>query len=457
MKGQFTEHFVESGQANLQRISLALSQGAIARARQLINEDFTAPDIAHVLSSVPPKQRDILWNLVETEELAADVLAHLGEEERSEIVARLEPLQLNSLIESFEIDDKVDLLQELPESVIEEVLLSMDSQDRQRVVDVLSYDEDSAGGLMNTDVVTIRPDITIDVALRYIRRYRELPPMTDNLWVLNRRDEFIGQVSLSKILISDPSTTIREIMETEIEPLVVSTHEDEVAQRFERLDLVSAPVVALDGKLLGRITIDDVVDVIRSSADHSLMSQAGLDEDEDIFAPLIRTIRRRSIWLGINLLTAFLASAVIGMFEATLEQVIALAILMPVVASMGGIAGTQALTIAIRGMAIGRIGPANRNALVSREAVIGAANGVLWSSIVGTAAFLWFGDATLGYVIALAITVNLVVAALIGSLLPGYLKIRKIDPALAGGVILTTVTDVVGFFCFLGIATLVYA
>ena len=457
MKGQFTEHFVESGQANLQRISLALSQGAIARARQLINEDFTAPDIAHVLSSVPPKQRDILWNLVETEELAADVLAHLGEEERSEIVARLEPPQLNSLIESFEIDDKVDLLQELPESVIEEVLLSMDSQDRQRVVDVLSYDEDSAGGLMNTDVVTIRPDITIDVALRYIRRYRELPPMTDNLWVLNRRDEFIGQVSLSKILISDPSTTIREIMETEIEPLVVSTHEDEVAQRFERLDLVSAPVVALDGKLLGRITIDDVVDVIRSSADHSLMSQAGLDEDEDIFAPLFRTIRRRSIWLGINLLTAFLASAVIGMFEATLEQVIALAILMPVVASMGGIAGTQALTIAIRGMAIGRIGPANRNALVSREAVIGAANGVLWSSIVGTAAFLWFGDATLGYVIALAITVNLVVAALIGSLLPGYLKIRKIDPALAGGVILTTVTDVVGFFCFLGIATLVYA
>ena len=457
MKGQFTEHFVESGQANLQRISLALSQGAIARARQLINEDFTAPDIAHVLSSVPPKQRDILWNLVETEELAADVLAHLGEEERSEIVARLEPLQLNSLIESFEIDDKVDLLQELPESVIEEVLLSMDSQDRQRVVDVLSYDEDSAGGLMNTDVVTIRPDITIDVALRYIRRYRELPPMTDNLWVLNRRDEFIGQVSLSKILVSDPSTTIREIMETEIEPLVVSTHEDEVAQRFERLDLVSAPVVALDGKLLGRITIDDVVDVIRSSADHSLMSQAGLDEDEDIFAPLFRTIRRRSIWLGINLLTAFLASAVIGMFEATLEQVIALAILMPVVASMGGIAGTQALTIAIRGMAIGRIGPANRNALVSREAVIGAANGVLWSSIVGTAAFLWFGDATLGYVIALAITVNLVVAALIGSLLPGYLKMREIDPALAGGVILTTVTDVVGFFCFLGIATLVYA
>ncbi|MDB2619010.1 magnesium transporter [Litoricolaceae bacterium] len=457
MSDAITEIAVESNQANLERINLALSQGAIARARQLINEDLAAPDIAHLLSSVPPKQRTILWNLVEAEELAADVLAYLGEEERSEIVARLEPEELANLIESFEFDDKVDLLQELPESVIEEVLLSMDSQDRQRVEDVLSYDEDSAGGLMNTDVVTVRPDITIDVVLRYIRRYRELPPMTDNLWVVNRRDEFIGQVPISKILISDPNTTIREIMQTEVEPLIVSTHEDEVAQRFERLDLVSAPVVNESGKLLGRITIDDVVDVIRASADHSLMSQAGLDEDEDIFAPLVRTVKRRSVWLGINLLTAFLASGVIGMFEATLEQVVALAILMPVVASMGGIAGTQALTIVIRGMAHGRVGSANIRALVSREVLIGTANGLFWSLVVGFAAFLWFGDFTLGYVIALAIIVNLIVAAVVGTLLPGYLKSLQIDPALAGGVVLTTVTDVVGFFCFLGIATLVYA
>ena len=457
MNEQVTELVAESNQANLERINLALSQGAIARARQLINEDLAAPDIAHLLSSVPPKQRTILWNLVEAEELAADVLAYLGEEERSEIVSRLEPEELANLIESFEFDDKVDLLQELPESVIEEVLLSMDSQDRQRVEDVLSYDEDSAGGLMNTDVVTVRPDITIDVVLRYIRRYRELPPMTDNLWVVNRRDEFIGQVPISKILISDPTTTIREIMETEVEPLIVSTHEDEVAQRFERLDLVSAPVVNENGKLLGRITIDDVVDVIRASADHSLMSQAGLDEDEDIFAPLVRTVRRRSIWLGINLLTAFLASAVIGMFEATLEQVVALASLMPVVASMGGIAGTQALTIVIRGMALGRVGSANIRALLSREVIIGSANGLFWSMIVGLAAYVWFGDFTLGYVIAIAIIVNLIVAALVGTLLPGYLKSMQIDPALAGGVVLTTVTDVVGFFCFLGVATLVYA
>lgn len=457
MSDAITEIAVESNQANLERINLALSQGAIARARQLINEDLAAPDIAHLLSSVPPKQRTILWNLVEAEELAADVLAYLGEEERSEIVARLEPDELANLIESFEFDDKVDLLQELPESVIEEVLLSMDSQDRQRVEDVLSYDEDSAGGLMNTDVVTVRPDITVDVVLRYIRRYRELPPMTDNLWVVNRRDEFIGQVPISKILISDPNTTIREIMQTEVEPLIVSTHEDEVAQRFERLDLVSAPVVNESGKLLGRITIDDVVDVIRASADHSLMSQAGLDEDEDIFAPLVRTVKRRSVWLGINLLTAFLASGVIGMFEATLQQVVALAILMPVVASMGGIAGTQALTIVIRGMALGRVGSANIRALVSREVLIGTANGLFWSLVVGFAAFLWFGDFTLGYVIALAIIVNLIVAAVVGTLLPGYLKSLQIDPALAGGVILTTVTDVVGFFCFLGIATLVYA
>ena len=457
MNEQVTDPILESNQGYLERINLALSQGAIARARQLINEDLAAPDIAHLLSSVPPKQRNILWNLVEAEELAADVLAYLGEEERSEIVARLGPEELANLIESFEFDDKVDLLQELPESVIEEVLLSMDFQDRQRVEDVLSYDEDSAGGLMNTDVVTVRPDITIDVVLRYIRRYRELPPMTDNLWVVNRRNEFIGQAPISKVLISDPTTTIREIMETEVEPLFVSTYEDEVAQRFERLDLVSAPVVSGDGKLLGRITIDDVVDVIRASADHSLMSQAGLDEDEDIFAPLVRTVRRRAIWLGINLLTAFVAAAVIGMFEATIEQVVALAILMPVVASMGGIAGTQALTIVIRGMALGRVGSANIRALVVREVLIGVANGLFWSLIVGLAAFVWFGDHTLGYVIAVAIVINLLVAALVGTLLPGYLKSMRIDPALAGGVVLTTVTDVVGFFCFLGIATLVYA
>ncbi len=457
MNEQVTDPILESNQAYLERINIALSQGAYARARQLINEDLAAPDIAHLLSSEPPKQRNILWNLIETEELAADVLAYLGEEERSEIVARLGPEELANLIASFEFDDKVDLLQELPESVIEEVLLSMDSQDRQRVEDVLSYDEDSAGGLMNTDVVTVRPDITIDVVLRYIRRYRELPPMTDNLWVVNRRNEFIGQAPISKVLISDPMTTIREIMETEVEPLLVSTHEDEVAQRFERLDLVSAPVVSENGKLLGRITIDDVVDVIRASADHSLMSQAGLDEDEDIFAPLVRTVRRRTIWLGINLLTAFVAAAVIGMFEATIEQVVALAILMPVVASMGGIAGTQALTIVIRGMALGRVGSANIRALVAREVLIGIANGLFWSLIVGLAAFVWFDDHTLGYVIAVAIVINLLVAALVGTLLPGYLKSVRIDPALAGGVVLTTVTDVVGFFCFLGIATLVYA
>lgn len=446
----------ESTQVNLERLNLALSQGALARARQLINDDLAAPDIAHLLSSVPPRQRTILWNLVEAES-APDVLAYLGEEERADIVARLEPEELAELIESFEFDDKVDLLQELPETVINEVLLSMDAQDRQRVEAVLSYNEDSAGGLMNTDIVTVRPDITVDVVLRYIRRYRELPAMTDTLWVVNRRDEYVGAVALTQILIADPNTTVREIMDTDIEPLSLNTPADEVARRFERLDLVSAPVVADSGQLLGRITIDDVVDVIRASADHSLMSQAGLDEDEDIFAPLVKTVRRRSIWLGINLLTAFLASAVIGLFEATLEQVVALAILMPVVASMGGIAGTQALTIVIRGMAMGRVGSANIRALLSREVMIGVANGVLWSLVVGAAAFLWFDDLTLGYVIAIAMVANLAVAALAGTLLPGYLKSVQIDPALAGGVVLTTITDVVGFFCFLGIATVMYA
>lgn len=457
MNKRTSERLPETPQVKLEQINLALSQGAVNRVRLLINEDLTAPDIAHLLSSVPPKQRIILWDLVEGDELLADVLAYLGEEERSAIVASLDSDEIALMIKSFEFDDKVDLLQELPNPVIEEILRSMDIEDRTRVEAVLSYDEDSAGGLMNTDVVTIRPNITIDVVLRYIRRYRELPSMTDNLWVVNRRNEFVGSVPISTIIISRPNTTVREVMDTSVEPLIVSMHKDEVAQRFERLDLVSAPVVSEYGKLIGRVTIDDIVDVIRASADHSLMSQAGLDEDEDIFAPLVKTVRRRSIWLGINLLTAFVASGVIGLFEATLTEIIALAILMPVVASMGGIAGTQALTIVIRGMALGRIGSANISGLVGREVLIGIANGILWSTVVGVTAYLWFGDFLLGYVIGGAIILNLLIAAMAGTLLPGYLKSIKVDPALAGGVVLTTITDVVGFFSFLGIATIVYA
>jgi magnesium transporter len=310
---------------------------------------------------------------------------------------------------------------------------------------------------MNTDTITVRPNITLDVALRYLRRHEELPAMTDSLLVVNRNDQFIGSLSLRKLLVSDPSVTVREIMDTEVEPIVASMPARDVANLFERRDWVSAPVVDDNQLLLGRITIDDVVDVIREESDHSLMSMAGLDEDEDTFASVMTTAPRRAIWLGINLLTAFIASGVINLFEGTIEKVVALAVLMPIVASMGGVAGTQTLTVVIRGMALGHISRNNSRWLINREVLVGLMNGLLWALIVALAASYWFNDPLIGAIIAAAMVINLITASLAGAILPLVMKALNIDPALAGGVVLTTVTDVVGFMSFLGLATYFYA
>jgi magnesium transporter len=281
--------------------------------------------------------------------------------------------------------------------------------------------------------------------------------MTDNLIVVNRNDQYIGLLPLRTLLVSDPSASVREMMLTDIEPIPAYLPDDEVARLFERNDWVSAPVVDDSGKLLGRITIDDVVDVIREDADHSLMSMAGLDEDEDTFAPLLKAAPRRAVWLGVNLLTAFIAASVINMFQDTIEKVVALAVLMPIVASMGGVAGTQTLTVLVRGIALGQVTSSNQVYLITRELMIGALNGVLWAAVVAIAASLWFDDWSIGFIIAAAMVINLITAGLSGALVPLAMKKLQIDPALAGGVVLTTVTDVVGFVSFLGLATLFYA
>ncbi|WP_372964300.1 magnesium transporter [Marinobacter sp.] len=449
---------LEQSQAHqrLRSLSEALDSGALKQVARILNGGLSPSDIAHLLESSPPRQRALLWNLVD-KQLEGDVLQYLGDDIRGYFLSKLNAQELADMIEDFESDDLADLLQQLPDTVILEVLDTMDEQDRQRVEEVLSYPEDTAGGLMNTDTITVRPDISIDVVLRYLRRHRNLPPMTDSLIVVNRRDEFIGTLAITRMLVSNPASTVREVMDTDIEPIPVTLPDTKVATLFERYDLISAPVVNEDNKLLGRITIDDVVDVIREDADHSLMSMAGLDEDEDTFAPVMKTTRRRAVWLGINLLTAFTASAVIGLFEETIAQVVALAVLMPIVASMGGIAGSQTLTLVIRGMAVGQISSANVGWLLNRELLSGILNGLLWAVVVATAAVLWFGDWMIGAVIAAALIINLVAATLVGTVLPLFLKSRNIDPALAGGVILTTVTDVVGFMAFLGLATLFYA
>jgi magnesium transporter len=332
----------------------------------------------------------------------------------------------------------------------------MSAQDRQRVESVLPYAEDTAGGIMDTEMITVRPDITIDVVLRYLRRFDELPDITDNLFVVSRTDTFLGNLSLSKMLTSSPSTTVREVMNTEIEAIPVDLIDSDVAQLFQRQDLVSAPVVDSQHRLVGRITIDDVVDVIVEDADHSLLAMAGLSDTEDTFSSIGRTAPRRALWLGLNLLSAILASSAISLFEATLDKVVALAILMPIVASMGGVAGSQTLTVVVRGMALGQIERDNIKWLLSKEFIVGALNGVLWALVMGALVSLWFDDWTIALIIGLAMCINLMAAAITGTLLPVILRKIKIDPALAGTVILTTVTDIVGFVSFLGLATVFY-
>ena len=450
---------------HLDKFNEALDSGEFRQIRYTLNNALRPTEVALLIEKSPPKERQILWNLI-SQEQEADVLQNLSDDIQADILSRMNSEEVLALTESLDSDDMVDILQQLPDRVMKETLQIMDTQNRSRVEQLLSYPEDTAGGLMNTDTTTIRPDITVETTLRYIRRHDEIPEMTDSLIVVSRKDSYIGLLPLTKLLVSDPSITIREIMNTDIEPINAMMPDDEVAKRFEEHDLVSAPVTDDDGRLLGRITIDDVVDVIREDADHSLMSMAGLDEDEDTFAPVMRTTRRRAVWLGINLLTAFIASAVIGIFEDTIEKVVALAVLMPIVASMGGNAGTQSLTVAVRALATKDLTTANlwrvirrevMVGLVNREVIVGSLNGILWALVIAAVAVVWFQEINIGIVIALAIVINLIAGAIAGTLLPIGLKAMGIDPALAGSVLLTTITDVVGFFAFLGLATLFYA
>ncbi len=442
------------GEEELQRLNDALEHGVSPELRIMLNS-LPPADTAHLLESSPPKLRSLLWRLIDRE-LEGDVLQELGDEVRQFFLDQMNIGELRAITEGLDVDDIADLLQQLPDAITRKVLESMNGQDRQRVEAVLSYPEDSAGGLMNTDTITVRPSNTVDVVLRYLRRHEEIPDMTDSLLVVNRRDQYIGRLPLTLLLTMEPSATVREVMLADSEAIEADMPARQVAQLFERQDLVSAPVVGPDRELLGRITIDDVVDVIREDAEHSMMSMAGLDDDEDTFAAPLKTARRRAIWLGINLVTAFIAASVIGLFQETINKVVALAVLMPIVAGMGGNAGGQALTLVIRGMALGQISVTNLRWLLSRELAAGFMNGILWATMVSAIAWVWFQDPVISLVIGCAMVINLTVAVLIGAVLPVFLKSINIDPALAGTIILTTISDVVGFFSFLGLATLFY-
>ncbi|MDR6093545.1 magnesium transporter [Stenotrophomonas sp. SORGH_AS_0321] len=437
----------------LRLLSDALDSGRLGPVRRLVNT-LAPAEIGNLLESLPPGKREVVWGLVDPED-DGEVLVHVGDEVRESLLADMDPDEIIAAVEDLDIDDLADLVEDLPDTVIDEVLKSMDRENRERLEQVLSYPEDSAGRLMNPDVVTVRADVNVDVVLRYLRLRGELPDHTDHLFVVSRRHQYLGRLSLAALVTHEYTTPINRLIDDEQPAIDVGESADEVARQFSDHDWVSAPVVDDNNILLGRITIDDVVDIIRSQAEHQALGAAGLDEEEDLFSPIKRAVRGRVVWLGINLCTAFLAASVIGQFELTLQKVVALAVLMPIVAGVGGNAAVQVLTLMVRGIALGQVGPSNAKILLWKELRVAMINGTLIGLLVGLIAFVWFHSWLLSIVITLALMINFCAAALAGVLLPLMLKRMNVDPAVAGTVVVTAVTDVMGFFSFLGLATLI--
>ena len=434
---------------NIELLRQQLDGGRMRAARVMVNS-LHPSELARLLESLPRKKRAMLWEIVDSE-IEGDVLVEVSDEVRDGLIESMQTEQLIAAVDGMEVDDLADLLVDLPEAVTQKVLQSLDKQDHERIQQVLAYDEESAGGLMNVDIVTVRPDVTLEVVARYLRAVGEITDGTDSIFVVSRDNGYIGSLYLSRLLTGDPNEMVANVMSTNIKPILAHTPSTQVVWEFENRDLLSAPVVDDDFHVLGRITVDDVVDVIRDEAEHSLMSAAGLDEEDDMFAPVVKSASRRALWLGVNLATAFLAAAVVGQFQTAIDKIVLLAVLMPVVPSMGGVAGTQSLTIITRAIALGQINKGNAPGILRKELMVGLLNGIGWAMIVALFTFVWFEEWKIGGIIGGAMIINMFVAALAGFSIPLILKRMNIDPALGGGVVLTTVTDVIGYAAFLGL------
>ena len=437
-------------QENLKIILDESSNLSLNEIRRLLNK-MSSSEIAHALESSPPKQRSLLFSLLEIDE-EGDVLSDLGEEIQQDLISNISNDELAEAVKELELDEVVDILQNLPEDRMKKILSKMSLRDRQRIELGLTYPDDTAGGLLNTDVISVRPSHTMEVVINYLRDQDELPENTDKIFVVSKEDKYVGELSISKIITSKLSLTVREVMETNILPIVVDQEDKEVAILFERNDLVSSAVIDESGKLIGRITIDDVVDVIREDADQNFLGMAGVAEDT--FAPPGRAAKSRVFWLSMNLLTAFIASLSINIFQETLDKVVYLAVLMPIVASMGGVAATQTLTIVLRGLTLGQINSSNIRWLFKRELAVSIVNGIVLSFLVGLITYFWFQNFILSVLISGALIINLISSVFAGVFVPLILRKLNQDPAISGSVVVTTVTDVVGFLSFLGLATL---
>ena len=423
---------------------------SLNQIRRLLKK-MTAPEIAHALESSPPKQRNLLFSLLKTEE-EGDVLFELGEEIQQDLVSNISNEELIEAVKELELDEIVDILQNLPEERMNNILSNMSLVDRKRIEIGLTFPDNTAGGLLNTDVISVRPNNSINEVISYLRDQSDLPENTDKIFVVNNENEYLGELLISKIITSKPSMLVREIMDTEFLPIDVDLDDKEVATIFERNDLISSSVVDKDGKLIGRITIDDVVDVIREDADQNLLGMAGVAEDT--FAPPGRAAKSRVFWLSLNLITAFIAASTINLFQDVIDKIVYLAVLMPIVASMGGVAATQTLTIVLRGLTLEQINTSNIRWLFKRELAVSILNGIVLSILVGLVTFGWFKDITIAILISCALVINLISSVIAGILVPLILRKFNQDPAIGGSVVVTTVTDVVGFLSFLGLATI---
>ena len=411
-------------------------------------------EIARLLESLTPGKRKIIWQLVDQDD-EGDVLKELVEDVRQNLIGEMDATELIAATQDMELDDLADLLVDLPETVTEQVITALDRQDQIRLESVMSYDEDTAGGLTNPRIISVRRGITIEVLMRYLKRLNKLPEHTNYIYIVNRNDEYLGALKLVDLFLEDKNKPIETIMDESVKAMLADVDVKQVAMDFQNLDLISIPVIDEKNRLLGQITVDDVVDVIQDQVNSEIFNMAGLDDEDDIFAPVILSTKRRAVWLGMNLITAFVVAGAIGLFQEILQQIVILAVLMPIVASMGGVAGNQTLILVIRGIAMGKIQRSNARKLLVKESSVALLNGLTWSIVVSVLAVVLFQTTwAIGLIVGAAMLLNIFASAIAGVAIPFLLKKMGIDPALAGGVLMITLTDVLGFVTFLGLATL---
>ena len=411
-------------------------------------------EIARLLESLTPGKRKIIWQLVDQDD-EGDVLKELVEDVRQNLIGEMDATELIAATQDMELDDLADLLVDLPETVTEQVITALNQQDKIRLESVMSYDEDTAGGLTNPGIISVRRGITIEVLMRYLKRLNKLPEHTNYIYIVNRNDEYLGAVKLFDLFLEDKNKPIETIMDESVKAMLADGDVKQVAMDFQNLDLISMPVIDEKNRLLGQITVDDVVDVIQDQVNSEIFNMAGLDDEDDIFAPVILSTKRRAVWLGMNLIAAFVVAGAIGLFQEILQQIVILAVLMPIVASMGGVAGNQTLILVIRGIAMGKIQRSNARKLLVKESSVALLNGLTWSIVVSVLAVVLFQTTwEIGLIVGTAMLLNIFASAIAGVTIPFLLKKMGIDPALAGGVLMITLTDVLGFVTFLGLATL---